>query len=95
METIINHVAQDQSNLAAANMSLAAIAASLLLPTGIWPSSSWGGRAHAQELAYEIRALPDKAQIIDQREFNVLDVVPPPNEANATTVGDGTDMKLI
>ena len=75
----------DQSSLGAANMSLAALAASFLLPAGIWPSS-WGARVNAQDVAYEIRALPDKAQIIDQKAFNALDEVLPPYEANATTV---------
>lgn len=83
METV-NQDKQDYSSLATANMSLAAIAASFLLPASIWPSS-WG--AQAQEVAYEIRALPDKAQIIDQKAFNALDEVLPPKEANATTVG--------
>lgn len=32
------------------------------------------------------RPLPANAQIIDQRVFNVLEVVPPPAEFNATTV---------
>jgi hypothetical protein len=76
---------QDQSSLGAANMSLAALAASFLLPAGIWPSS-WGARVNAQDVAYEIRALPEKAQIIDQKAFNALDEVLPPYEANATTV---------
>ncbi|RBR25566.1 uncharacterized protein FIESC28_01529 [Fusarium coffeatum] len=33
----------------------------------------------------DLKGLPDKAQIIDQRRFNVLERVAPPNEANATT----------
>lgn len=32
------------------------------------------------------RPLPANAQVIDQRVFNVLEVVPPPAEFNATTV---------
>jgi len=37
------------------------------------------GRALAQ-------SVPESAQIIDQKTFNVLEVVPPPSEANASTV---------
>ncbi|UQC87149.1 D-lactonohydrolase [Colletotrichum lupini] len=50
-------------------------AASLLL-------SSSG--VHAQVAAAQ-RALPAKAQIIDQKSFNVLEVVPPPLEFNASS----------
>lgn len=32
------------------------------------------------------RTLPEAAQIIDQKSFNVLEEVLPPSEANATTV---------
>lgn len=32
------------------------------------------------------RTVPDQAQVIDQRAFLVLETVPPPVEANATTV---------
>lgn len=84
METVDREF-QDQSSLTAANMSLAVLAASFIFPAGIWPSA-WGAQALAQEMAYEIRALPDQAQIIDQRAFNVLAEVPPPDEANSTTV---------
>lgn len=63
-------------------MSLAIIAGGLLLPS--FGSSSWG--AQAQEVAYDIRALPEQAQIIDQKAFNALDEVLPPSEANASTV---------
>lgn len=38
------------------------------------------GRALAQ-------SVPAAAQVVDQRIFNVLDVVPPPSQANDTTVG--------
>lgn len=32
------------------------------------------------------RTVPDQAQVIDQRDFLVLETVPPPVEANSTTV---------
>ena len=81
---VVDQGNQDQSPLTA-NMSLAAIAANFLLPAGMWPSA-WGGRANAHDVAYASRILPEKAQIIDQRAFNVLPEVLPPTEANATTV---------
>ncbi|KAF1838390.1 lactonase [Decorospora gaudefroyi] len=37
------------------------------------------GRAFAQ-------SVPENAQIVDQKSFNVLDVVPPPSEANLSTL---------
>lgn len=76
---------QDQSLTTAANMSLASIAASFLLPAAIWPAS-WGAHAQTHEVAYAQRMLPESAQIIDQKAFNVLEEVLPPNQANATTV---------
>lgn len=56
-------------------MAFAVLAAGLFL-SGI----------QAQSLALAERPLPEKAQIIDQKSFNVLEVVPPPQEVNATTV---------
>lgn len=32
------------------------------------------------------KTLPEQAQIIDQKSFAVLETVPPPSEANASTV---------
>ncbi|WYZ43078.1 hypothetical protein EsH8_VI_000777 [Colletotrichum jinshuiense] len=55
-------------------MAFAVLAAGLFL-SGI----------QAQSLALAERLLPEKAQIIDQKSFNVLEVVPPPQEVNATT----------
>jgi hypothetical protein len=45
------------------------------------------GETKAKAAVLDRERLPDTAQIIDQRSFNVLERVPPPNEANATTVG--------
>lgn len=42
--------------------------------------------AHAQASSAAERPLPEKAQIIDQKSFLVLDEVLPPTKANATTV---------
>lgn len=58
------------------------IAASLAGAASLLLSSSG---VHAQVAAAQ-RALPDKAQIIDQKSFNVLEVVPPPLEFNASSV---------
>ncbi|KAK1492647.1 D-lactonohydrolase [Colletotrichum tamarilloi] len=66
------------TSVMASSFSIAASfagAASLLL-------SSSG--VHAQVAAAQ-RALPAKAQIIDQKSFNVLEVVPPPLEFNASS----------
>ncbi|KAK1456159.1 D-lactonohydrolase [Colletotrichum cuscutae] len=66
------------TSVMASSFSIAASfagAASLLL-------SSSG--VHAQVAAAQ-RALPAKAQIIDQKSFNVLEVVPPPSEFNASS----------
>jgi gluconolactonase len=38
--------------------------------------------------------LPAAAQIIDQKVFNVLDFVPPPTEANDSTVRLRSPLKL-
>jgi len=33
-------------------------------------------------------SIPSLAQVINQKSFNVLETVPPPDQANATSVGD-------
>ncbi|GJC87396.1 gluconolactonase [Colletotrichum liriopes] len=55
-------------------MAFAVVAAGLFL-SGV----------QAQSSALAERPLPEKAQLIDQRSFNVLEVVPPPYEFNATS----------
>ncbi|KAK1638071.1 D-lactonohydrolase [Colletotrichum phormii] len=63
---------QNTSVMASSFSSVAAVAGLLL------------SGAPAQ-LAIAQRALPAKAQIIDQKSFNVLEVVPPPSEFNASS----------
>ncbi|KAH6887108.1 lactonohydrolase [Thelonectria olida] len=55
--------------------ALAVLAAGVFIQLGLNPLS-WGALAQ----------LPSTAQIIDQKTFNVLSVVPPPSQANASTV---------
>ncbi|KAF5020313.1 hypothetical protein F66182_7689 [Fusarium sp. NRRL 66182] len=42
-------------------------------------------KAQAKSALADITSLPATAQVIDQKSFNVLQHVPPPSEANATT----------
>lgn len=44
------------------------------------------GETQATTAVVDLKGLPDTAQVIDQKSFNVLERVPPPSEANATTV---------
>ena len=55
---------------------------SLLVPSGFDVLS---GKVWATTTA---RTVPYQAQIIDQKSFNVLATVPPPDQSNATTVRD-------
>lgn len=57
-------------------MALGALLLAALVPLGL---DSLSRTAAA-------KTLPDQAQIIDQKSFAVLETVPPPSEANATTV---------
>ncbi|WXC60180.1 hypothetical protein SNK03_006041 [Fusarium graminearum] len=43
------------------------------------------GDTKSKTAVIDLKGLPETAQIIDQRSFNVLERVPPPTEANATT----------
>lgn len=61
-------------------MTISALSLTLLAPLSL-ASFPLEVRAAAAE-----RPLPAKAQVIDQRTFNVLEVVPPPAEFNATSV---------
>jgi hypothetical protein len=57
-------------------MALGALLLAAIVPLGLNPLS---------RLA-TARTVPGQAQVIDQKAFVVLDTVPPPLEANATTV---------
>jgi gluconolactonase len=61
---------------------------SVRLATGLALLEGLGSFAgvHAQAASSAERPLPEKAQIIDQRSFLVLEEVLPPSKANATTV---------
>ncbi|OCK92083.1 levo-lactonase [Cenococcum geophilum 1.58] len=56
--------------------TIAVLAAGIIISTALGPAS-WSALA---------QKLPAAAQIIDQKVFNVLDFVPPPTEANDSTV---------
>lgn len=58
-------------------VSALVLAASVAIGVSPWTALAQGSPA--------VRPLPSKAQIIDQRKFNVLEEVGPPAEANATT----------
>ncbi|KAM0543441.1 hypothetical protein ACHAPJ_012305 [Fusarium lateritium] len=62
-------------------MAVGVLALGVLIPL----SSVFFGETQAKASLNEITKLPDTAQIIDQKSFNVLEHVPPPSEANATT----------
>lgn len=51
-----------------------------VLVNGYVSPPAYGSKASREQI-------PDQAQIIDQKAFNVLPSVLPPSEANATTVG--------
>ena len=63
-------------------VAVGAIAITALIP---WKLGFFDGLQSTTAVT-DLRGLPDKAQIIDQRSFNVLERVAPSNEANATTV---------
>ncbi|KAF4333364.1 gluconolactonase [Fusarium beomiforme] len=62
-------------------MAIGVLAIAVLVPY------SFGllGEAEAKITAIDPEKLPATAQVIDQKSFNVLEHVPPPREANATT----------
>jgi hypothetical protein len=62
--------------------AVGAVAIAALIP---WKLGFFDG-LQSKTAVTDLRGLPDKAQIIDQRSFNVLERVPPPSEADATTV---------
>ncbi|KAJ4026500.1 hypothetical protein NW752_001448 [Fusarium irregulare] len=62
-------------------VAVGAIAITALIP---WKLGFFDGLQSTTAVT-DLRGLPDKAQIIDQRSFNVLERVAPSNEANATT----------
>jgi len=62
--------------------AVGAIVIAALIP---WKLGFFGG-SQTKTAVTDLKGLPDKAQIIDQRSFNVLERVSPPSEANATTV---------
>ena len=64
-------------------MVVSVIALAFLLPMGL---GLFSRGVRAQFSAPAVRPLPKAAQIIDQRVFNVLENVPPPSQANGTTV---------
>lgn len=62
--------------------AVGAVAVAALIP---WKLGFFDG-FKTKTAVSDLKGLPAKAQIIDQRSFNVLERVAPPNEANATTV---------
>ena len=62
--------------------AIGAVVIAALIP---WKLGLFDG-SQTKATVTDLKGLPDKAQIIDQRSFNALERVPPPNEANATTV---------
>ncbi|RKL17296.1 hypothetical protein BFJ68_g4800 [Fusarium oxysporum] len=63
-------------------MAIGVIAIGVLVPYSL----GLFGEAQANPTAIDPAKLPATAQIINQKTFNVLEHVPPPKEANATTV---------
>jgi hypothetical protein len=65
----------------ASNSSSCLLSTGDMMPsiTNLFVGPAIFGRALAQ-------MVPQAAQIVDQKSFNVLDVVPPPSVANASTV---------
>ncbi|KAF4973285.1 hypothetical protein FSARC_360 [Fusarium sarcochroum] len=62
-------------------MAIGVLALGVLVPL----SSVFFGEAQAKTSLKDTINLPNTAQIIDQKSFSVLEHVPPPSEANATT----------
>jgi gluconolactonase len=65
-------------------MAIGVLAIGVLVPYSL----GFFGEAQAKPTVIDPVKLPATAQIIDQRSFNVLEHVPPPKEANATTVSE-------
>lgn len=63
-------------------MAIGVLAIGILVPYSL----GLFGEAQAKPTVIDPAKLPATAQIIDQKSFNVLEHVPPPKEANATTV---------
>lgn len=61
-------------------MSFIVLFLAILMPLGVNPF------ARNAVVSATATTIPALAQVIDQKSFNVLDVVPPPAVANATTV---------
>lgn len=59
-------------------MALTALLLGILVP--------FGAKSYSRGVAATRPNLPALAQVVDQRSFNVLEKVPPPTQANATTV---------
>lgn len=74
--------AQKSSFLNTTTMAIGVIAIGVLVPYSL----GLFGEAQANPTAIDPAKLPATAQIINQKTFNVLEHVPPPKEANATTV---------
>ncbi|RKL38832.1 hypothetical protein BFJ72_g6962 [Fusarium proliferatum] len=62
-------------------MAIGVLAIGILVPYSL----GLFGEAQAKPTVIDPAKLPATAQIIDQKSFNVLEHVPPPKEANATT----------
>ncbi|KAF5564755.1 gluconolactonase [Fusarium phyllophilum] len=62
-------------------MAIGVLAIGVLVPYSL----GLFGEAQAKPTVIDPATLPATAQIIDQKSFNVLEHVPPPKEANATT----------
>ncbi|RKL39542.1 hypothetical protein BFJ70_g5795 [Fusarium oxysporum] len=73
--------AQKSSFLNTTTMAIGVLAIGVLVPYSL----GLFGEAQANPTAIDPAKLPATAQIIDQKTFNVLEHVPPPKEANATT----------
>lgn len=59
-------------------MALTALLLGILVP--------FGAKSYSRGVAATLPSLPALAQVVDQRSFNVLEKVPPPSQANATTI---------
>ncbi|RBR19606.1 hypothetical protein FVER53590_10940 [Fusarium verticillioides] len=72
---------QKSSILTPTTMAIGVLAIGVMIPYSL----GFFGEAQAKPTAIDPAKLPATAQIIDQKSFNVLEHVPPPKEANATT----------
>ncbi|KAF5591463.1 gluconolactonase [Fusarium pseudocircinatum] len=72
---------QKRSILTPTTMAIGVLAIGVLVPYSL----GLFGEAQAKPTVIDPAKLPATAQVIDQKSFNVLEHVPPPKKANATT----------